>query len=103
MSFTRLMVRATGVAMAASMLAGPAFAAVTIDARNTNTGPLSNNQNSVVINNSSNKTVNNTATATNVITVVANTGNNKQNKNTKAGSMQTGDVSTNTTIKNKLN
>ena len=103
MSFTRLIVRATGVAMAASMLAGPAFAAVTIDQHNGNTGNNSKNKNTVTITNSANHTVTNNAVATNVVTVVGNTGGNVQKKNTKAGSIQTGDVSAEIRITNNLN
>jgi len=101
MSFTRLMLRASGVAMLSSLVALPVFAqggTATVTQTNTTTGPRSHNTNVAIIKNSEKTVTKNTATSTNVVTVIGNTGGNKQKENTTAGSITTGDVTGTITI-----
>lgn len=76
---------------------------VDVTSTNDTTGADSDNTNTVTIDNSGEKTVENDADIDNDINVDANTGGNTQNSNTTAGDLETGNVDVDTEIVNVAN
>lgn len=76
---------------------------IDVTASNEETGAESDNENSVEIENSGDKTVRNTARLNNHVDVRANTGRNEMNQNTTGGQLTTGDVAVSTDIQNVAN
>ncbi len=76
---------------------------VIVNEINDQTGPNSSNQNQVTANQTTDITVNNTATTTNNVSISANTGGNTIANNTKVGSIKTGSITVGTNVINILN
>jgi hypothetical protein len=76
---------------------------IDVDGSNNTTGANSDNDNDFDIDVDGDTDVTNDATITNAVTVDANTGGNRQNRNTTAGSLTTGSVEVSTEIENVAN
>lgn len=74
---------------------------VTVHASNTLTGPHSNNENEVTINQTSNVDVHNTSTVSNNVNVSADTGHDTSSENTVGGNIHAGDVNVGVHIHNQ--
>lgn len=76
---------------------------VSFTGENHKTGADSKNENKVDVESTTTATVVNVASLTNSVGVTANTGHNKQSKNTQAGDLKSGDVNVSVDVSNEAN
>ena len=98
-----LLIKGSVGAVSALLVATPAFADVSIEGTNSNTGKKSDNTVENTVKSSTNVEQTNSASITNNITVHSNSGGNKANGNTGNGTVVSGDSSVDVAVSNTAN